>query len=615
MNRAVFLDRDNTIIVNDGDLGDPEKVVLIKGAASAIASLRGLGYKIIVFSNQGGVARGKFTEHDVNRTNQRVNELVYATSGARVDRFYYCPYHPQGAVRRYTSEHPWRKPQPGMILQAARDFNIDLSLSWTIGDAVRDTQAGKTAGTRTILLREDAEEIPPGTDGTQLVAMVSNDEEGELASADYVARNLAEATRIVAQAQRPDVNRKRSLAAAKITSSTRKPRTQQQSAHGQDAPDITEQSEPRGALPGEVMVKQKTPPKPFRPMTAAPAEAVAAAKGAAADAGYASEPLVSEPEPTREEAPSVLDDGPTVSDEQTAVPPIAERPPAGDADDATDVVTVEPIKDEHAPADTGKHVGEEAHLQERAEAEVAARDEPAGTAIAVEPSAQTLEAEAGPGVTIEQDEQPADAEAARADEGADEAELGRSETHDEPSADAAATRASVDVPIAAATEDEPAVETPAQQPEVDAPEADDILVTTDEEAPAAPLPRVAPHEALAEPKQLDARADAAAPEVHVEVSEEILASRSRRKRAGRTSISAETTLREILQELRNQRKTHLDFNFFDGLATFLEFCAVLSVLAAFFLGRGGQDMNFLKFIGLGVFCQLAVIAVLLFRKR
>ena len=116
MTAAVFLDRDNTLIHNDGDLGDPDAVRLIKGAASAIASLRGLSYKIVVVSNQGGVARGKFTEQDVQAVHERIAQLVKETSGTVIDRFYYCPYHPEGKTKKYRREHPWRKPQPGMIL-------------------------------------------------------------------------------------------------------------------------------------------------------------------------------------------------------------------------------------------------------------------------------------------------------------------------------------------------------------------------------------------------------------------------------------------------------------------------------------------------------------------
>jgi len=200
MNAAVFLDRDNTIIHNDGDLGDPEGVKLIQGAASAIASLRGLNYKIIVVTNQGGVARGKYTEDDVQKTNQRVADLVRAASGGIIDRFYYCPFHPQGTVAEYCREHEWRKPAPGMLLQAARDLQIDLSQSWMVGDQMRDVQAGVAAGTRAILLRADAQELQP-LRGDQ---MKSGRIEVTGDIPHFTARNLIEAVRIIAQQRKPD---------------------------------------------------------------------------------------------------------------------------------------------------------------------------------------------------------------------------------------------------------------------------------------------------------------------------------------------------------------------------------------------------------------------------
>ncbi|MFA9477317.1 HAD-IIIA family hydrolase [Phycisphaerales bacterium AB-hyl4] len=186
MKPAIFLDRDNTIIHNDGDLGDPDQVRLIQGASSAIASLCGLGYRIVVITNQGGVARGKYGEDDVARVHDRLHDMiVHAANGARIDAFYYCPYHPEGTVRRYTQEHPWRKPQPGMLFQAAEDHSIDLSRSWTIGDQLRDVEAGKAAGTRTILLNADGR--APGEDVP------------DAQQPDFVVRNLVEAVRIVAQ--------------------------------------------------------------------------------------------------------------------------------------------------------------------------------------------------------------------------------------------------------------------------------------------------------------------------------------------------------------------------------------------------------------------------------
>lgn len=150
--RAVFLDRDDTIIHNSGDLGDPSAVRLIDDAATAIKSLQDDGYLIVIVSNQGGVARGKYGEADVDAVNQRIARLVHEASGAVIDRFYYCPFHPDGTVPEYACEHPWRKPQPGMLLQAAEDLDLDLTQCWMIGDQERDVAAGQAAGCRTVLV-------------------------------------------------------------------------------------------------------------------------------------------------------------------------------------------------------------------------------------------------------------------------------------------------------------------------------------------------------------------------------------------------------------------------------------------------------------------------------
>lgn len=158
MQPAVFLDRDNTLIANEGDLGDPSRVELIDGVAAGLRALREAGYRLIVVTNQGGVARGKYTENDVDAVNQRIARLVDEHAGASglIDRFYYCPYHPEATVAEYRREHPWRKPNPGMLVQAARDLDLDLERSWLIGDQMRDIQAGHAAGCSTVLVAEDA---------------------------------------------------------------------------------------------------------------------------------------------------------------------------------------------------------------------------------------------------------------------------------------------------------------------------------------------------------------------------------------------------------------------------------------------------------------------------
>lgn len=206
VNSAVFIDRDDTLIHNSGDLGDPAQVRLIQGAASAIASLCGLGYKVIVVTNQGGVARGKYTEADVQAVHQHISDLItQASSGARIECFYYCPFHPQGSVAEYTQEHNTRKPAPGMLIQGAEDFKLDLEQSWMIGDQMRDIQAGAAAGVRTILIHPDADQYMP-QDFSQVIAKINRKttHDDRMIAPDFLGTNLVEAVRIIAKQRKPD---------------------------------------------------------------------------------------------------------------------------------------------------------------------------------------------------------------------------------------------------------------------------------------------------------------------------------------------------------------------------------------------------------------------------
>src|SRR5437763_7743645 len=113
---AVFFDRDNTLIVSDGYLGDPSKVRVVEGAAEAVARARALGYAVVVFSNQSGVARGMFDEEAVHDVNARLDTLLQAENPAAIiDRHEFCPFHPQAAVPQYRQDSDLRKPRPGMI--------------------------------------------------------------------------------------------------------------------------------------------------------------------------------------------------------------------------------------------------------------------------------------------------------------------------------------------------------------------------------------------------------------------------------------------------------------------------------------------------------------------
>lgn len=184
MNKAVFIDRDGTLIEDKGYLGDPEKVVLLEGAGEALRRLREAGYRIVLVTNQSGVARGYYPEDAVGEVHERMCRLLEA-EGGQIDAIYYCPYHPKGTVERYAVDSPLRKPSPGMLLEAARDLDIDLKKSWMIGDGFRDVIAGRRAGCRTILL-------PAMLEASRVEG--ARDPEAE---PDFEATTLAEAVDIV----------------------------------------------------------------------------------------------------------------------------------------------------------------------------------------------------------------------------------------------------------------------------------------------------------------------------------------------------------------------------------------------------------------------------------
>lgn len=149
--KAVFLDRDNTLIEDPGYINHPNQVHLLPGAAAALAQLRRMGYLLVVVSNQSGVARGIVTEEVLEKIHRQLNRRL-TDEGASLDAIYYCPYHPEGVIPKYRMESELRKPAPGMLLQAAADLDIDLDRSWMIGDTYRDIAAGMRAGCKTILI-------------------------------------------------------------------------------------------------------------------------------------------------------------------------------------------------------------------------------------------------------------------------------------------------------------------------------------------------------------------------------------------------------------------------------------------------------------------------------
>lgn len=146
---AIFLDRDGTINVDPGYLGEPNKVVLLPGAGDGLSLLKKrYNFKLIVISNQSGIARGILTDEMVKNINNKINYLLQKFN-VQIDDFYYCPYHPEFSSKE---ECICRKPSPFLIRVATKDHNIDLSKSYFIGDMVSDIECGKSAGLKTILV-------------------------------------------------------------------------------------------------------------------------------------------------------------------------------------------------------------------------------------------------------------------------------------------------------------------------------------------------------------------------------------------------------------------------------------------------------------------------------
>lgn len=158
MDAAVFLDRDGTLTQDTGYPHRPEELRMLPGAAEALRALRSMGYRLIVVTNQSGLARGIFTEDDLQAYHAELERRL-AAAGARLDAVYWCPHHPEGSVERWRRVCACRKPLPGLILQAARDHRIDLAASFLVGDAPRDAEAARAAGCTPILMGTDGDAI------------------------------------------------------------------------------------------------------------------------------------------------------------------------------------------------------------------------------------------------------------------------------------------------------------------------------------------------------------------------------------------------------------------------------------------------------------------------
>ncbi len=182
-NKAVFLDRDGTIIRDISYLDDPEQIEFLPGAVEALRSLHDKEYLLVVITNQSGVARGFFDEETCRKVNHQFTQRLVA-QGIPVGASYYCPHLPGAPVPEYDQVCNCRKPAKGLFEKAARELDIDFKSSWAVGDSLRDLKPGSELGARTVLVLTGKGREQAALEDAGLVA-------------DFTAGDLAEAAHII----------------------------------------------------------------------------------------------------------------------------------------------------------------------------------------------------------------------------------------------------------------------------------------------------------------------------------------------------------------------------------------------------------------------------------
>ena len=186
LNRAVFLDRDGTINEDVHRLSRLDQFRLLPNVAEAIKRINAAHFKVVVITNQAVIARGTITEEELAEIHAAMKEMLMA-QGARVDAVYYCPHHPTAGDGALTIACNCRKPQPGMLLQAAEELTIALEHSFMVGDKISDVASGQAVGCRTALVR------------TGYGAEAEKQVNGHSVQPDYVAPDLLEAVKWILQ--------------------------------------------------------------------------------------------------------------------------------------------------------------------------------------------------------------------------------------------------------------------------------------------------------------------------------------------------------------------------------------------------------------------------------
>ncbi len=194
MDKVIFLDRDGTLNEEVHYLYRQEDLRLLSGVPEAVRLLREAGFKIVVITNQAGVARGYYTCEDVENLHRYMNNLL-EKEGARIDAFYYCPHHPEYGVGIYRQVCRCRKPDIGMFEKAEENFEVDKAHSYMIGDKRLDIQAGKNYGVFSILV---------GT-GYGAGLKEESDEKGEEPFYDFYAKTLVDAAEYIIARERRQI--------------------------------------------------------------------------------------------------------------------------------------------------------------------------------------------------------------------------------------------------------------------------------------------------------------------------------------------------------------------------------------------------------------------------